>query len=279
MGMLEFSKMHGLGNDFVVIDGLTTPIALSTAQVRHIADRRFGVGCDQILIAEPATRHDADVRYRIYNRDGSETEHCGNGVRCLARFLHDRGLANGRELRVETANGLAVVRLREDGQVTVDMGVPVLEPAAIPFRAPERAPRYPLELDGRRLEVGAVSMGNPHLVLEVADVDTAPVESDGPLLERHPDFPNRVNVGFMQVRDRGSIRLRVYERGAGETLACGTGACAAVVAGRLWGRLDGAVTAQLPGGSLLIEWDGEGGSVHMTGPASHVFDGLMSLPS
>lgn len=275
--MLEFAKMHGLGNDFVVVDGLTRPVALSTAQVRQIADRRFGVGCDQVLIAEPATRRDADVRYRIYNRDGSETEHCGNGVRCLARFLHDRGLMEGRELRVETANGLAVVRLCDDGPVTVDMGAPILEPSAIPFRAPARANRYELRLKDRVLDVGAVSMGNPHVVLQVADVDTAPVASDGPLLERHSDFPNRVNVGFMQVCDRGSIRLRVFERGAGETLACGTGACAAVVVGRLQGALDAQVEVDLPGGRLVIHWDGEGAPVRMTGPASHVFDGRMAL--
>ncbi len=277
MATLEFAKMQGLGNDFVVIDGLTRPVSLSADQVRHIADRRFGVGCDQVLIAEPATRRDADVRYRIYNRDGSETEHCGNGVRCLARFLHDRGLMDGRELRVETVNGLAVVRLCDDGAVSVDMGTPILDPSAIPFRAPARAAWYQLRLEQRLIDVGAVSMGNPHVVLQVADVDTAPVATDGPLLERHPDFPNRVNVGFMQVRDRGSTRLRVFERGAGETLACGTGACAAVVVGRLQGALDAQVAVDLTGGRLMIHWDGDDAPVRMTGPANHVFDGRMAL--
>ncbi len=277
MDTVDFTKMQGLGNDFVVLDGLSRTLALPNSQVRHLADRRFGVGCDQVLVAEPPTRDDADVGYRIYNADGSEAEHCGNGVRCLARFLRDRALIAGSELRVETVAGLAVVRLCDDGPVTVNMGPPELDPARVPFRAAARAVTYDVTQDGETFSGGVLSMGNPHLVLRVTNIDEAPAATLGPKLERHPDFPNRVNVGFMQVLDPGNIRLRVYERGAGETLACGTGACAAVVCGRLQGLLDARVNVDLPGGRLVIHWDGEGTPVWMTGPAVSVFDGRISL--
>ncbi|WP_440996724.1 diaminopimelate epimerase [Arhodomonas sp. SL1] len=278
MQALGFAKMQGLGNDFVVIDATDEPVALTGAQVRAIAHRRLGVGCDQVLIAEQPTREDADFRYRVYNADGSEVEHCGNGIRCLARFLHDRGLARPDTLRIETANGLAVVHLRDDGLVAVDMGAPILGPERIPFRAEEQAVTYPLLVDGTELEINAVSLGNPHAVLLVEDVDRAPVTELGPTIERHPDFPNHVNAGFLQVVSRDHARVRVYERGAGETLACGTGACAAMVAGRLRGLLDAHVTVALRGGELVIDWAGEGEPVIMTGPAEHVFDGVIPMP-
>jgi len=273
METLRFTKMQGLGNDFVVIDAVSQPVRLNGRQVRHLADRRFGIGCDQVLVAEPATRRDADFRYRIFNGDGSEAEHCGNGVRCLARFISDQRLTDRRELRIETVNGLTVVRLCDDGPVTVDMGPPVLDPDRIPFRADDRAVTYPLWVEGTEYRIAAVSMGNPHAVFFVPDVERAPVATLGPLVERHPDFPNRVNVGFAQVVDNGTLRLRVYERAAGETLACGTGACAAVVAGRLQGLLGAQVNVDLPGGRLVIHWEGSEQPVWMTGPAVAVFSG------
>jgi diaminopimelate epimerase len=272
---LRFTKMHGLGNDFVVIDAVRQQIELSPEQLRLLADRRFGIGCDQILLAEPSSR--ADFRYRIFNADGGEVEQCGNGVRCLGRFLIEQGLTDKRELVVETLAGDTRIFLREDGLVSVDMGVPRLTPSEIPFLAEAQAERYPLEVDGQRLEIGAVSMGNPHAVTRVESVDTAPVERLGPLIERHPRFPRRVNAGFMQVLDPGHVRLRVYERGAGETLACGTGACAAAVAGRLQGLLQPPVAVDLPGGRLLIDWAGPGAAVQMTGPAVTVFSGGIEL--
>ena len=275
---LAFTKMHGLGNDFVVIDAVRQPLELSVEQVKLLADRRFGIGCDQLLLAAPATEPWAHFRYRIYNADGGEVEQCGNGVRCLGRFLLEQGLTDRRELTVQTLAGPTRIQLREDGLVTVDMGVPVLEPARVPFEAPAQAPSYPLEVAGRTLRIGAVSMGNPHAVTLVEDLDAAPVAELGPLIERHPRFPRRVNAGFMQVLDRRQVRLRVYERGAGETLACGTGACAAVVAGRLQNLLDQRVTVTLPGGSLVIEWPGAGQPVLMTGPAVTVFEGSIELP-
>ena len=270
---MRFTKMQGLGNDFVVIDGIRQSVSLNATLVRRLADRRLGVGCDQVLLAEPASRPDMDVRYRIFNADGGEVEHCGNGVRCLAVFLRDQGLVGKRELRVETPAGEATVTLLGDGRVSVDMGPPRLEPAEIPFEASSRQTRYALRVDDRELAVAALSMGNPHAVLQVTDVDSAPVAHLGPLIEAHPAFPRRVNAGFMQVLARDHIRLRVYERGAGETLACGTGACAAVVAGRLQGLLDAAVAVDLPGGRLDIRWRGEGAPVWMTGPAETVFHG------
>jgi len=279
MQRLPFTKMQGLGNDFVVLDGVSRRIELTAAQVRQVADRRLGVGCDQVLIAEPASAPEADFRYRIFNADGGEVEHCGNGVRCLARFLLERGLTERRELTIETRHGRAVVRVCSDGPVTVDMGPPILEPAEVPFRASASAPAasYPVRVDGTMLELGVVSLGNPHAVLRVDDVDRAPVTSLGPSLEGHADFPLRVNAGFMQVLAPDHIRLRVYERGVGETLACGTGACAAVVVGRLRGWLGPAVAVDLPGGRLVIHWEGGEQPVWMTGPAVSVFDGEITL--
>ena len=270
---LNFTKMHGLGNDFVVIDGINQTVALDAAQIRRLADRHFGIGCDQVLLVEASDRPDADFRYRIFNADGGEVEQCGNGARCFARFVRNHGLTQKDELRVITAGGLLRLRLLPEGQVAVDMGQPRLEPADAPFFATERAPRYPIAADGVELEIGVVSMGNPHAVLLVDDVDHAPVAHLGPLLERHGRFPQRANVGFMQVIAPDHIRLRVFERGTGETLACGSGACAAVVVGRLWGRLWPNVRVELPGGELSIHWAGEGESVTLTGPATTVFEG------
>ena len=275
--MVTFTKMHGLGNDFVVFDATHQPIALSPEKIRRLADRRFGVGCDQVLVIEPATRTDADFRYRIYNADGGEVEQCGNGARCMLRFVHDNGLTDKTEIAAETLGGIIRPRLESDGQVTVNMGVPQFNPQAVPFDAPARQGVYDLPVDGRNLEMSVLSMGNPHAVIVVADVDCAPVATQGPLIEGHARFPRRVNVGYMQVLDRAHIRLRVYERGAGETLACGSGACAAVVAGRQRGLLDDKVTVALRGGELRIAWAGEGEPVWMTGPATAVFEGDIDL--
>ena len=274
---LRFTKMHGLGNDFVVLDGVTRPVALSSAQYRALADRHFGVGCDQILLVEAPTRPDTDFRYRIFNADGGEVQQCGNGARCFVRFVHDKGLTPKREIRVETASGVIVPRLEDDGRVTVDMGPPRFAPADIPFHAPDRQASYSLDVAGRALEISALSMGNPHAVWLVDDVDAAPVAELGPLIEHHPRFPERVNAGFMQVLARDEIRLRVFERGSGETLACGTGACAAAVAGMTRGLLDAAVTVHTRGGDLVIRWAGEGQSVFMTGPAVSVFEGEIEI--
>lgn len=273
---LKFTKMHGLGNDFVVIDGINQSSFLKPEQLRLLADRHFGVGCDQILLIE-AAEGDADFRYRIFNADGGEVEQCGNGARCFVRYVHDRGLTNKNEIRVETHGGLIVPRLETNGEVTVNMGTPRFEPEAIPFIAEKRALTYPLDIGGKQIEISAVSMGNPHAVQWVADVDHAPVLTEGVLIERHPHFPRRVNAGYMQVIDRGHIRLRVYERGAGETLACGTGACAAVVTGIQRGLLGSAVTVSFRSGDLFIRWEGENQPVWMTGPAITVFDGEINL--
>ena len=275
---LRFTKMHGLGNDFVVLDATREPIALTTAQLRLVADRHFGVGCDQILQVERARDADTDFYYRIFNADGGEVEQCGNGARCFVRYVHEHGLTTKREIRVGTRGGVIVPRLEDDGQVTVDMGVPRLEPSEIPFLAPARALTYHLDVGGRMVEVSAVSMGNPHAVQIVSDVRSAPVATEGPLIEAHPRFPRRVNAGFMEIIDRRRIRLRVYERGAGETLACGTGACAAVVAGVTRDVLDpDGVAVETRGGELFIAWPGEGRPVMMTGPAVTVFEGEMNL--
>ena len=274
---LAFTKMHGLGNDFVVIDAIRQHVQLDTAAIRDLADRRFGIGCDQVLLAEQATEPGMDFRYRIFNGDGSEVEQCGNGVRCLARFLLDQGLTDKLHLRIQTLGGPTEVTVEPDGRITVNMGPPRLEPEVIPFRAERRAVTYPLAVDEEEFTIGAVSMGNPHAVLRVDSVDTAPVARLGPAIEHHPAFPARVNAGFMEVVDHGHIRLRVYERGAGETLACGTGACAAVVAGRLQALLDDTVQVDLPGGRLVIAWAGEGEPVWMTGPATTVFQGNINL--
>ena len=274
---LKFTKMHGLGNDFVVFDGVRQRVELTSAQLRHIADRHFGIGCDQILLVEAPTRRDADFRYRIFNADGGEVSQCGNGARCFVRFVHEQGLTDKTEIRVETASGLIKPRLEADGQVTVDMGSPRFEPRAIPFEAPARSLLYDLDVQGTHLVISALSMGNPHAVTLVEDVHRAPVAELGPLIEYHPRFPERVNAGFMQVLDRHHILLRVYERGSGETLACGTGACAAAVAGILRGLLDTPVTVTTRGGDLSIAWGGGEAPVFMTGPAVTVFQGEIEL--
>ncbi len=274
---LKFTKMHGLGNDFVVFDATRSPLDLSREQLRQIADRHFGVGCDQILLVEKPRAPDTDFYYRIFNADGGEVEQCGNGARCFVRFVREHGLTDKKEIRVGTHSGVIVPRLEADGQVTVDMGVPVFDPPRIPFTAELRAPTYTLEIDGRAVEISALSMGNPHAVQVVADVAVAPVASEGAAIESHPRFPQRVNAGYMQVIDRGHIKLRVYERGAGETLACGSGACAAVVAGILRGLLDQRVTVTTRGGDLGLSWRGEGTPVLMTGPAVTVFEGELEI--
>ncbi|MBI3147845.1 MAG: diaminopimelate epimerase [Betaproteobacteria bacterium] len=270
---LRFTKMHGLGNDFVVFDGVRQRVALSSAEIRRLADRRFGVGCDQVLVVEAATRPDVDFRYRIFNADGGEVEQCGNGARCFVRFVREQGLSEKSEIRVETAGGTIVPRLEADGQVTVDMGVPRFNPEEIPFVAETEATSYPLEVPGDVVEIVALSMGNPHAVQIVADLEAAPVATQGPAIESHIRFPKRVNAGYMQVVDSRHIRLRVYERGVGETLACGTGACAAVVAGIRLGRLGATVRVDMRGGTLQITWTGAGQAVFMTGPAQTVFEG------
>ena len=275
---LAFTKMHGLGNDFVVIDAVRQHIELSEAQVRYLADRHFGVGCDQLLIVEAAQTPGVDFRYRIFNADGGEVEQCGNGARCFARFVFDQGLTDKREIRVETKKGVITPRLEADGSVTVDMGVPVLNPADVPFVSESDAYVQPLDVAGNTIAITAVSMGNPHAVQVVADVDTAPVAEQGPLIEHHPRFPARVNAGFLQIVDEHRVRLRVFERGAGETLACGTGACAAVVAGILRELVVSPVTVETRGGELTIAWNGVGTPVMMTGPAVSVFSADITLP-
>jgi diaminopimelate epimerase len=275
---LRFTKMQGVGNDFVVLDGTARRIALDAEQLRFLADRHFGVGCDQILLVEPARGPDADFRYRIFNADGGEVEQCGNGARCFVRFVRDKGLTDKREIRVETLSGIIAPRLEPDGQVTVDMGPPIFDAARVPFVTDSDALVQPLELgDGTVVQITALSMGNPHAVQMVADVDAAPVATQGPIIERHARFPKRVNAGFMQVVDRHAIRLRVYERGAGETLACGTGACAAVVAGIRRGLLDTPVRVATRGGELTIAWTGADNPVYMTGPAAAVFEGEIEI--
>ena len=271
----RFTKMHGLGNDFVVLDAVRQTIDLQPAQARWLADRHFGVGCDQILLVERARNPAADFRYRIFNADGSEVSQCGNGARCFARFVAQEGLTDRREIVVETASGLLHLHLEGEHDVRVNMGVPHLDPQQIPLHAAAPSLRYRVGPEGR-WEIGAVSMGNPHAVLAVASVDAAPVAEVGPAIQALPDFPAGVNVGFMEAVAPDRIRLRVYERGSGETLACGSGACAAVVIGRLWGALAESVDVDLPGGRLHVDWAGEGNPVWMTGPAVRVFDGQLS---
>jgi diaminopimelate epimerase len=279
---LNFTKMQGAGNDFVVVDGVSRRIEITRERARQIADRHFGVGCDQILLVERALAAGSDFRYRIWNADGGEVEQCGNGARCFVRFVHDKGLTTKTEIRVETLSGVIAPRLEPDGQVTVDMGAPAFEPGRVPFDTKGLKPiqagkRWPIEVAGRVVPVAVLSMGNPHAVQTVADVETAPVASEGPLIERHPRFPNRTNAGYMQVVDRSSVRLRVWERGAGETLACGTGACAAVVTGIREGLLDDAVKVATRGGRLTIRWRGVDNPVLMTGPAVTVFEGEIEI--
>jgi diaminopimelate epimerase len=272
MNALRFTKMQGLGNDFVVLDGVRQHVDLSPAQVRMLADRRFGVGCDQVLLVERAMG-EADFRYRIFNADGGEVEQCGNGARCFMVFVRNKGLTAKRQLRVETAGGLITPRLEADGQVTVDMGVPRFAPQDVPFLNGEGTVDELLDVDGTPVRISALSMGNPHAVQVVPDVDLAPVATQGPRIEHHPRFPQRVNAGYMQVVDRATIRLRVWERGAGETLACGTGACAAAVTGVRRNLVDSPVRVQARGGDLVIAWPGDGRPVQMTGPAVTVFEG------
>jgi diaminopimelate epimerase len=291
---LAFTKMQGAGNDFVVLDGVSRRLALSAAQLRRLADRHFGIGCDQILLVEPARVAGTDFRYRIFNADGGEVEQCGNGARCFVRFVRERGLSDKSEIRVETAAGVIAPRFEPGGEVTVDMGAPVFEEQRVPFDPRGLSPVreippgaahakggalrvWPLDVGGNTVEVVAISMGNPHAVQLVAEVEAAPVAAQGPLIERHARFPQRVNAGYMQVLDRGSIRLRVYERGAGETLACGTGACAAVVAGIRLGVLDARVRVATRGGDLTIRWEGADNPVWMTGPAVTVFEGEIEI--
>ncbi len=285
---LKFTKMQGVGNDFVVLDGVSRGVEISPGQARQIADRHFGVGCDQVLLVEKSQRGDADFRYRIWNADGGEVEQCGNGARCFARFVYDRGLTKKNEIRVETLSGIIAPRLEADGQVIVDMGAPRFDPQRVPFDATGLKPvqsgrRWPLEVAGRAVPVAVLSMGNPHAVQIVTDVGSAPVTTEGPLIERHVRFPNRANAGYVQILDRANVRLRVWERGAGETLACGTGACAAVVTGIREGLLDGAVRVATRGGRLTIRWAGGENdpdrSVWMTGPAETVFEGEIEIES
>jgi len=275
--MLRFTKMHGLGNDFVVIDAINQNVDLSREQVKFLADRHLGIGCDQILVVEPPTQPGVDFRYRIFNSDGGEVEQCGNGARCFVRFVQERGLALKREVRVETRGGIIVPRLEDDGQVTVDMGVPRFKPSELPFLTDSEALVQPLEVEGETVYITALSMGNPHAVQVVADVDAAPVTTQGAAIESHPRFPNRVNAGYLQVLDSHHIRLRVYERGAGETLSCGTGACAAAVAGILRGLLESPLRVTTRGGDLGIAWEGAGKPVMMTGPATTVYHGEIEL--
>jgi len=274
---LRFTKMQGVGNDFVVVDAIGQNVLLDAARVRQIADRHFGVGCDQLLLIERPRSSGTDFYYRIFNADGEEVQHCGNGARCFLRYVRDKHLTDKREIRVETMAGVITPRLETDGQVTVDMGPPIFAPAKIPFIAEREQLTYQLDVDGKTIEVSALSMGNPHAVQVVSDVDAAPVTTEGPLIERHARFPQRVNAGYMQIVDPHRIRLRVYERGAGETLACGTGACAAVVAGIARGLLTSPVTVQTRGGDLTIRWDSAAEPVLMTGPAQTVFEGELEL--
>jgi len=275
--LLRFTKMHGCGNDFVVLDLISQRFLLKERHVRKLADRHFGIGCDQVLVVEAPGRPDVDFRYRIYNADGGEVEQCGNGARCFARYVREKRLTGKDTIRVETKAGVIELQITANKQVRVNMGVPILIPSEIPFVAPERAITYPIDHAGQTFDIGAVSMGNPHAVLLVDEVRTAPVATLGPQLEHHPRFPQRVNVGFMQIVSPHEINLRVFERGAGETLACGTGACAAVVSGHLRGLLAETVQVNLTGGSLSIEWRGEGEPVMMTGPATTVYEGHIQL--
>ncbi len=274
---LKFTKMHGAGNDFIVVDATRTPLPLGPGAINRLADRHVGIGFDQMLVVEPARSPDTDFYYRIFNADGGEVSQCGNGARCFVRYVHDKGLSAKNAIRVETRSGIIEPRLEKDGRVSVNMGTPIFEPARIPFLADRQAVIYALDVDGRTLEISALSMGNPHAVQIVADVDAAPVTSQGPLIERHARFPERVNAGYMQIVDRSHIKLRVYERGAGETLSCGTGACAAVVAGIARGLLDSPVKVDTQGGVLEVAWTGGAQPVSMTGPAQSVFEGEIEV--
>ncbi|MDE1061818.1 MAG: diaminopimelate epimerase [Oceanospirillaceae bacterium] len=275
--LLRFTKMHGLGNDFMVVDLISQRVHLSPEQIRYLGNRNTGVGFDQLLLVETPQSPDVDFRYRIFNSNGTEVEHCGNGARCFAKFVHDQRLTGKRDISVQTSNGRIMLKMRDDHAVGVDMGEPVLQPDQVPFEATTQAPSYSLEQDGHNYTLGVVSMGNPHAVLVVDDVASAPVFELGSKLEQHPRFPNKANIGFMQIIDRNTIKLRVFERGVGETKACGTGACAAVVVGQQQGLLDTNVTTQLTGGNLAIQWQGPGHHLFMDGPATHVYEGQIKL--
>jgi len=274
---IEFTKMHGLGNDFVIINGLHKPITMTAEQIRVLADRYTGIGFDQLVILQPATRSDADIMYRVFNADGGEGGQSGNGARCVARYLREKSILTSTEISAQTIKGLVHFYFEKDDTVRVNMGAPGFEPIDIPLVSPQRQSVYPVVLADRTIEVHALSMGNPHAVIMVQDIVTADVEKIGKQLQQHPMFPQSVNVGFLQVVDRSHVLLRVYERGAGETLACGTGSCAAVVAGIKDKKLDNAVTVGLARGSLVIKWEGEGSDVWMTGPATTVFEGQITL--
>lgn len=274
---MQFSKMHGLGNDFMVVDGITQSVYFSEDVIRRLADRNRGIGFDQLLLVEPPYDPELDFHYRIFNADGSEVEQCGNGARCFARFVRLKGLTNKKEINVSTAKGKIVLIVNDDETVRVNMGEPIWEPAKVPFIANKFEKNYILRTDIQTILCGVVSMGNPHCVLQVEDVKTANVEQLGPLLEHHERFPARANIGFMQVLNRKQIKLRVFERGAGETQACGTGACAAVAVGIMQGLLDNQVEVELPGGKLMIEWQGVGYPLYMTGDATFVYDGNIQL--
>jgi diaminopimelate epimerase len=275
--LMKFTKMHGLGNDFVVIDAVTQNVRVTASMARRLSDRKTGIGCDQVLIVEPPSEPDIDFNYRIFNCDGAEVEQCGNGARCLARFVQDRRLTGKNPIRVKTSNRVIELKMENKTQVAVDMGVPELEPANIPFEAADKATLYEIDVDGQTQQIAAVSMGNPHAVLKVDDVASAPVAELGAKLESHPRFPNRVNVGFMQILSRNEIKLRVFERGVGETEACGSGACAAAVAALEQGLVDSPVTMQLTRGNLKIDWQGAGHALIMTGPAATVFHGRIRI--
>ncbi len=278
MSEIGFTKMHGLGNDFVVIDRIGQSFNLTPAWVRQIADRHYGIGCDQLLVVEESDREDVDFRYRIFNADGTEAGQCGNGARCFAAFLRRQGMTKKDTISLETRTGLLRVKVDDCGLLTVDMGIPDCSPASIPFLADHEAAVYPIDVAGEEHSIGVVSMGNPHAVLRVDSVTAVDIHALGSQIESHPLFPERVNAGFMEVVDRHHIRLRVFERGTGETLACGSGACAAVVAGRRQGLLDERVVVELPGGNLTVSWSGPGRSVAMTGPATFVFTGSIPVP-
>lgn len=274
---LQFTKMQGLGNDFIMIDAINQKLDISAEQARRLANRKHGIGCDQILMVEAAQQTDVDFNYRILNADGGEVEQCGNGARCFAVFVRDKGLTNKDTIRVQSKGSLMTLSVEPDNQVTVNMGVPVFEPACIPLIASEQNDTYEIDVGGTNVKMAALALGNPHAVQIVDNVDTALVNEQGPRIESHPKFPNRVNAGFMQIIDRGRVRVRVYERGVGETLACGSGACAAMVAGKVWGLLNAEVEVVLRGGNLTVRWLGPGQSVFMTGAANKVFDGEIDL--